>query len=165
MKPCVVADAGPLIGLARIGQVGLVRSLYEAVLIPPGVFEELRIAEGRPGALVLSRAITDGWLAVGRLVLSPDLERLNLLLDPGEAEAILLAAQERCRLLLIDDPRGRKVAQSRGPTISGTGGVLLAAKRKGLVESVGPILGSLALSGYRLSGELVSRLLQLAGEG
>jgi len=165
VKSRAAAGAGPLIGLVRIDRVDLLRSLYEAVLIPPGVFEELRIAEGRPGALVLSRALTDGWLAVGRLAPNSDLERLQLLLDPGETEAILLAAQEQCRRLLIDDLRGRKVAQSRGLTISGTGGVLLAAKRRGLVASVGPILESLALSGYRLSDELVSRLLQLAGEG
>ena len=56
MTSIVVADAGPLIGMARIGHLSLLQRLYNSIVIPPHVFEELKISSGRPGARELSDA-------------------------------------------------------------------------------------------------------------
>ncbi len=53
MTSIVVADAGPLIGMARIAHLSLVKRLYNSILIPPRVFEELKISSGKPGAKVV----------------------------------------------------------------------------------------------------------------
>jgi predicted nucleic acid-binding protein len=56
----VVADAGPLIGLARVGLLDLLRHLYGKILIPVQVFEELQTSEGRPGSRALRAALQEG---------------------------------------------------------------------------------------------------------
>lgn len=160
----VVADAGPLIGLARVGLLDLLRQLYERVLVPVEVFEELRTADDRPGSRGLRAALEAGWLSVAP-VETQGAESLSLALGPGEAAAILLAAQGPCRFLLLDERRGRAVAKGRGLRVVGTGGVLVAAKEKGLIDRVSDALEQLAAGGYRLSVELLARVLELAGEG
>jgi predicted nucleic acid-binding protein len=161
----VVADAGPLIGLARVGLLGLLYQLYGKILIPVQVLEELQITEARPGSVVLRAAIQAGWLQSALVTSDEELKSLSLALGPGEAGAILLAEQRPCRFLLLDERRGRAVAKRRGLRIVGTGGVLLTAKQQGLLDRVSVVLDQLAESGYRLSPELRNRILSLAGEG
>lgn len=166
MSSLVVADAGPLIGLARIDQLSLLTALYGFVLIPEPVLAELGVDADRPGARRLSTALAEG--SIRPRALTPgsetDLAGLRLLLDAGESAAILLAEQTDCRFLLIDERRGREIARRRGIPVVGLAGVLLAAKRSGLLESVGSVLADLSRQGYRLSDALVAEVLRLAGE-
>jgi len=166
VKQVVVADAGPLIALARIDRLSLPASLYGSVAVPETVLAERCVDSGRPGSRVLSAALA-------RAVIQPqapapgsagELARLCLLLDAGEAAAILLAEQTDCRFLLIDERRGRDIARRRGLPVVGLAGVLLAAKRSGLLVSVGPLLADLSRQGYRLAAALVAEVLRLAGE-
>jgi predicted nucleic acid-binding protein len=162
----VVADAGPLIGLARIGRASLLTSLYGSVVIPDPVLAELHLDSDRPGARALSAALAAGAIRPQALPegSAAELAHLCLLLDAGEASAILLAEQTTCRFLLIDERRGRQVARARGVPVVGLAGVLLAAKRSGLLRCVASTLADLAREGYRLSDALVSEVLRLAGE-
>ena len=160
----VVADAGPLIGLARIGQLDLLRRLYGRVVVPPAVESELAIGSDRPGAKALEGAIRAGWIAVDTLADAGAFQDLLMLLGAGEAEAIALAQRRRARLLLVDDARGRRIARSRGVPVAGVAGVLLAAKIRQEVEAVGPILRELAAAGYRLAPRLLAQVLATAGE-
>ena len=96
----IVADAGPLIALARIEHLELLRQRYGEILIPPAVFTELALESQRPGTALLKQAVLSGWLQVVEVSHSNDYSRLTLLLDVGEAEAILLAEQRHCHLLL-----------------------------------------------------------------
>jgi hypothetical protein len=161
----VVADAGPLIGFARIGLLHLLRQLYGRVLIPIQVFEELQTSEDRPGSRALRAALQEGWLESVSLAGGEELELLSLALGPGEAGAILLSGQHPYRFLLLDERRGRTVAKKRGLRVVGTGAVLLTAKQQGLLDRVSEALDQLAESGYRLSPELRNQILVLAGEG
>jgi predicted nucleic acid-binding protein len=162
----VVADAGPLIGLARIGRVAVLTSLYGSIVIPDRVLTELHVDSDRPGARALSAALAAGAIRPQALPdgSAAELARLRLLLDAGEASAILLAKQMTCRFLLIDERRGRQIARARGVPVVGLAGVLLAAKRSGLLPSVASALADLSREGYRLSDALVSEVLRLAGE-
>ena len=76
-----------------------------------------------------------------------------------------MALEQNANILIIDDPRGRKIAKSRDIRIIGTGGILIAAKRKGILDKVVPIMDVRADVGYRLSPDLYQRILELADEG
>ena len=131
MTGIVVADTGPLIALGRAGCLKLLHDLYKDVLIPPAVRDELHLGSGRPGARQSAEAFEQGWLQVQEP--SADsaqaLSDLMLVLDPGEAEAILLAEEVHCRFLLIDERKGRAIAKRRGVPVVGIAGVLVGGKK------------------------------------
>ena len=70
-----------------------------------------------------------------------------------------------CRFLLIDERKGRAIASRRGVPVVGIAGVLLAAKKRGLIDVVVPILKNLEQAGYRISAGLTKEITRLAGEG
>jgi hypothetical protein len=86
-------------------------------------------------------------------------------LDHGESEAMVLYSEGAVELLLLDDGEARRMAATLGMTIMGTGGVLLLAKRKGLISSVVENLNVLETRGaFRLSSAVRLRLAKEAGE-
>ncbi|MGM0577132.1 MAG: DUF3368 domain-containing protein [Myxococcota bacterium] len=86
-------------------------------------------------------------------------------LDPGETEAIALAVERKADVLLVDERRARRAATRLGQRVLGVLGVLLQAKRRGLVEELRPILHDLTEeAGFRIGPELVARVLKAAGE-
>lgn len=143
MTSIIVADARPLIGMARIGHISLLQSLYKSIIIPPRVLEELKISSNKPGAMAVSEAIRDGWVKIVALERASDSTVLSLLIDAGEAESIQLALEQNAHLLIIDDRKGRKTAKSRDIRIIGTGGILISAKKAGLLEKVSPNVPSI----------------------
>ena len=166
MTGIVVADTGPLIALARGGHLQLLQALYEEILIPPAVHTELCPGSGRPGSKRLADAIEQGWLQVKRPSASATsaIDELILILDPGEAEAIVLAEEMGCRFLLIDERKGRAVAKRRGVPVAGIAGVLLTAKKHGFIDEVLPLVKDLEQVGYRMSPALISEIARRAGE-
>ncbi len=163
MTGLIVADAGPLIGLARARALNLLELLYRDVLIPPAVEAELQLDSSLPGAAALNAAVAAGWLRVADVPSTSNVAALEKLLDLGEAQAISLA-EDRSLRLLIDERQGRRVAARRGVVVIGTGAVLLAAKAAGYLVATGPVLDELERQGYRLSAALRARLQRLAGE-
>lgn len=154
----VVTDAGPLIYLAGGGQLRLLRVLYDRVVVPRIVFDEVTVAgEGLVGAPEVASA---DWLEVIDRVAEPDL--LDAL-DAGEAAAIPLA-EELGAILLVDDGAARAVASERGIVVVGSLGVLLAAKRRGHLEAVEPALDRMVLLGMFVAPALRAHVLALAGE-
>ncbi|OQY54361.1 MAG: hypothetical protein DRR08_13810 [Candidatus Parabeggiatoa sp. nov. 2] len=92
MSSIVVADAGPLIALAKIDLLNLLHQMYGEVLIPPTILKELALESHKPGSALLKTAISEGWLRMMEIPFSL-VQSLFRLLDAGEAEAILLAEQ------------------------------------------------------------------------
>jgi predicted nucleic acid-binding protein len=157
----VVSDAGPLDFPGAAGHLGLLRDLFDRVVVPEAVWREvLTVGPDRPGAAA-TRAST--WIQVMRAD-EGTASRLREQLDPGEAEAIVLAAEIKADVLLIDDQAGRRVATDLGLAIIGTLGVLLHARRAGLLPAVRPVIEAFVRLGFHATPELVEKVAALAGE-
>ncbi|MEE8583572.1 MAG: DUF3368 domain-containing protein [Acidobacteriota bacterium] len=155
----VVSDASVLLALANCRSLQLLESLFEEIRVPGAVFDELAVP-GKPMADSVSRFL-DG--KVTRLEPGELVEELSGL-GGGEREAMALYWQLRADLLLVDDKRARKAARANGIRISGSLGVLLLAKERGLLKSVRPLLEELQASEIYVDGRLIRKALQLAGE-
>jgi len=163
-RRAVVADAGPLIALAKLERMGLLADFFSEVLIPEAVATECTVDASRVDARRIFEALEQPPFRVVSVAESPRLRTYAKFLDPGEAQALLLAEQYRLPVLM-DERKGRREAGRMGVEVIGTGAVLVAAKRKGVVDEVRPLLESLVRQGYRLSERLQKALLEMSGEG
>jgi predicted nucleic acid-binding protein len=148
-----VSDTSPLRYLIAIGRADLIHDIFDRVLIPPGVEEEL-IDPAAPKAVrqwIEERPI---WLETRDLVRLPDPE-LAERLDRGEAEAIWLAMDLHADFLMIDEKRGRQMAAARGIIVIGVMGILLESYRRRRIRHPLEILAELGASGFRVSRRLV----------
>ena len=157
----VVSDTSPLINLAAIGHLDLLRALYGKVRIPNAVYREIDRFEEQPGADAVQSM---DWIGVQSCP-RPDLATaLREELDAGEAEAIAMA-MDAGALLLIDEREGRRVASRLDVSRLGLLGVLVQAKRAGHVPALRPLLGSLRQdAGFWMSEALQNRVLEEVDE-
>jgi predicted nucleic acid-binding protein len=125
----VVADAGPLHYLVLTGDIELLPKLFESVLSPQVVCDELRDAAA-PAAVRLWIANPPQWLDI-RPVPSGGLPAE---LDAGESAAIALALSVKADLVLMDDREGVSFARGEGLAVTGTLGILDIAARRGLID-------------------------------
>lgn len=156
----VIANAGPLIALARVRNLHLLPVLYNEIIVPSAVYGEITAEIDLPGAKDLQES---DWFRVKEVHDRASVERLLFWLDKGESEAIILA-REMNGSLLIDERRGRAIAITMGLNVTGTVGILLAAKTQGHIQLVTPLLDALLSAGVRLSMRLYEEAQLLAGE-
>jgi predicted nucleic acid-binding protein len=128
----VIADTSPINYLIQIGAVDVLPKLYDQIIIPEGVRRELNVSAAPPKVRDWFGQIPD-WLVV-RALETPINPELAESLDAGESEAIQIASELNADLLMIDERLGRKIAIKRGLKVIGTIGILVQAKRVGLVD-------------------------------
>lgn len=132
----VVSNAGPLITLAKLNLLHLLKQLYGRVYFPCAVYEEAVVEGLRQGledAHTLRLFLTqEGWEAV-EIENMPD-ELASLHLDRGERESLALALATSAGLL-IDEERGREEARRYKVSVRGTLGILIEAYRRGFITS------------------------------
>ncbi len=121
----VVVNATPLIALSLVGQLSLLREMFDAVIVPRAVYEEVVTdGYGQPGAAELAQA---SWIQVVSPASAVTLEPMLLGLDSGELSVLLLAQEIRPDWVIIDERLARRVAQAMGLPVKGTLGILLAS--------------------------------------
>ncbi len=160
----IVSNASPLINMARIGRLLLLRDLYGQLIIPEAVWNEVVVeGKGQPGASEVGAA---AWIR-RKVVTNRQLIRiLQQDLDNGEAEAIALAVEEEADLLLMDERIGRESANHLGLRYAGLVGVIIEAKSRALVREIKPLLDALRdVAGFRLSEDLYALVLKDQEEG
>jgi predicted nucleic acid-binding protein len=121
----VVVNATPLIALSILGRLDILHQLFDEVLVPPAVYEEV-VTQGveRIGATAVAKA---DWLQVVSPTATATIEPLLLGLDEGEMQVLLLAREVQPDWVLIDEKLGRRVARGMNLPLKGTLGVLLTA--------------------------------------
>ncbi len=157
MPEAIVVNTGPLIALAGIGQLGLLVRLFDRVMVPGTVREEMaahshRQAPDLPAEIQVVESTTP---------LDP---LLSEMLDQGEAGVIQTALARTIPQVLIDERKGRKVARLYGLQVFGTARLLVEAKRAGLIESVGHALEAMRSNGYWIDDKIVRWAKTIADE-
>jgi uncharacterized protein len=133
----VVCNTSPITNFAEIARLDLLHSIYGEVVIPKAVYDELtNVPNPVPGGVEVQ---TYDWISVQPVLDQSKVSVFRQNIDFGEAEAIALALELRADRLLIDDAAGRAIALGEGLQITGILGILLIAKRRGLIDSVQPI--------------------------
>src|SRR5207302_1370437 len=130
----------PITNLAAIGKLELLHQIYQQAIIPEAVFQELMAGGGQyPGAVV---ELLD-WIHTRPVSNRGIVNALQMEVDAGEAEAIALAQELAADLLLMDEHIGRVIATQFGIRVIGLLGVLMEAKRRGLIREVKPLIDAL----------------------
>jgi predicted nucleic acid-binding protein len=149
LKEAIVTDSTCLIALERLGRLDILPSLFEPIYAPPEVAREF----GTPLP----------WLQVVDLADPDRVFFLSTSVDAGEAEAIVLARERRLKVIL-DDLRARRLAHRFELDVIGTLGILVRAKRQGVLDLVGPLLSQLEDIGFHMTPHLKEEALRLATE-
>ena len=161
-KPIIVADAGPLIALAKCGQLPLLPHFFGAVHVPHTVLLEATGGKLRSETESI-RAFVSGQCTVQPVRDDALVQHLRMRVDAGESQAISWAKHLDCAVL-IDEKLGRLMAQAQNLPVFGVLGLLLLAKQAGQVQAVAPLIDQLRNHRYNLSDALVAAVLQKAGE-
>lgn len=162
MKALIVADTGPLVILAKIDHLHLLVQRYQTIRIPEAVLREATVLAGRSDSQQIADFVAQHIQVVVDIPQS-GFDDLDFGLDEGETQAILLARQLQCPVLM-DEKRGRVVAKREQVSVLGTIGLLLAAKQEGLIPEVSSLLDQMLVHDYRLAPQLLERAKLLAGE-
>lgn len=158
----IVSDTSSISNLAAIGQLELLQQLYGSVIIPTAVYQELLNSGDTDPAVLAIQSVN--WIESRSVTNTTLLQTLQKNLDIGEAEAITLAVELNAERLIIDERRGRSEASRLGLQVTRVLGILLAAKRQGLIPLIQPLLNNLIKNSFWIREELYKELLQLAGE-
>ena len=159
----IVSNTSPITNLAGIGKLDLLHQLYGTITIPQAVYNEMAgIGRTVPGTLEVQAL---PWIATQSVIDLNQVTALQAVLDQGEAEAIALALQLSAELLIIDERPGRAIAQQCGIKIIGVLGMLLEAKRQGLIVVVKPLMDQLINEvEFWISRSVYESVLQAANE-
>jgi len=156
----IVSDSSPLISLAILNRLTILDQLFDKIYVPTAVYNEV-VRRDKPHFQELNRFSVD---RVKQIQNQFAVQLLLKDLDIGESEAIVLAKENNISDILIDEYKGRKIAIAHGLSPIGTIGVLVQAKKKGLIKELKPELDSLIANRRRISPNLYMKALGLAGE-
>lgn len=155
MAGVVVADAGPLIALARLDALSLLAGLFGSVVAPAAVYDEC-LAKIADDSLRITGAVEAGWLRiVPSAAALPEAPRC---LGEGEKQAIALALAHPSALLILDDRLARRHAEKYGLAFIGTARLLFIAEQRGMIDSADGHVEALRSFGYRISLDIVRRI-------
>ena len=151
MNKIIISDTSCLIALSKIEKLDLLKDLYHEIIITKDVHQEF-------GGLL------PDWILMTEIRDKQKQKELEDRLDKGEASSIALALEIDNATLIIDEIKGRKIAQSLNIEIIGTIGIILLAEKRGLISDVLGTILRLANKGFRLSDNLINKIIEKYGQ-
>ena len=158
----VICDTSPIQYLHQLELLHIIPKLANQVFVPAAVFEEIRV--GHSLGVNLPKLEELDWVTTRRPISELALPLVGNL-GPGETEVLMLALETREAVAVLDDGPAREIAETLDLLYTGTLGLLLDAKKAGLVPAVRPLLEKLQSLRFRLTPRTYSAVLRLAGEG
>ena len=159
--PEIICNTSPLQYLHQLDLLHVLRELVKTITVPPAVKQELET--GRRLNLNLPDLQTLDWVVVRRPSSSVALPLVTDL-GSGEREVLALALETSDSVCILDDSLARQVAKTLQLRITGTLGILIDAKHRGIISAVGPFLDQLQSFGFRLAPQTRAAVLRVVGE-
>ncbi len=151
MPGAIISETSCFIVLTKIGALELLHQVYGQVVTTPDIAVEY--GETLPE-----------WVNVVAVKDKTRQQLLEMQIDKGESSAIALALETQDCTIILDDYKARKIAERLGLNLTGTIGVIIKAKLRGVIPSVKPLLNQINQTNFRLLPELESLALKAAGE-
>jgi len=155
----IISDTTPIISLASVGRLDILKKLFGEVFIPEAVYNEIKAKKSHGDRETDSEYIKTRTVAgkmYGNLLLSQ--------LDAGEAEVILLAKEMNADFVIIDENLGYRIAKNSGLDVVRTLSVILKAKQEGIINEAKPLLDEMIVKGIWYSARVYETFLKKAGE-
>lgn len=159
--PEVICNTSPIQYLHQLHLLHILPALAKHVIVPPAVVDELM--EGKALGIHLPDLTVLSWVEIRRPV-SELAVSLITDLGPGETEVLMLGIELQDAVVVLDDTLARRVAETLDLRVTGTLGLLLDAKRAGLIPMVSPMLDQLQALRFRLALHTRNAVLKLAEE-
>lgn len=158
----VIVNSTPLIVQCNVGRLEILRTLYTEITIPEAVFAEVTKKEDSACQIVKNSL---DWIRVERILSPSDKKMYQAKLHDGEVEVMILAQEGvRADLVILDDNAAKKTAKYLGLTVTGTLGILLKAKKAGIIPVIAPVLEAIKKNGFYISETVERIVLEEAGE-
>jgi len=151
MHEIIVSDTSCLILLDKLGRLDLLRKLFGNIKITQVVADEF--GKSIPEFIKIENPIDKNYQKI-----------LESFLDSGESSALALALEKKNCLLILDDIKGRREARQLEIHFTGTLGILVIAKEKGLIKSFTNILEDIKKTNFRISEDLIKEVKRKCGE-
>ncbi len=155
----IVSNATPIISLASINRVDILKHFFDKIYIPQAVYDEIK-SKRAPGY----QEIDDKFFQIKHIY---DEFAQNILLndlDLGEAQTIVLAKEMAADIVLIDETIGYNIAKSQHLNVKRTLSFLIASKEKGYINEVKPLLDEMIRKGRWISHSVYKDVLRFCGE-
>lgn len=155
-----VVNASPLIALCKVGRQGLIFNLADAVVIPQAVVDEINAGPQNDPA---RRFLLEGPAPIAAVAPHPSVVTWDL--GAGETAVLSYAYAHPGWTAIIDDGAARRCGKALGVPLNGTLGIIIGARRAGLIAAAAPILKDLQSEGFRLRDDVIEAALHtIVGE-
>jgi predicted nucleic acid-binding protein len=159
--PEIICNTSPLQYLHQLDALRVFPQLVKTITIPPAVKQELEV--GRALGLALPEVENLSWVVV-RIPSSAVALPLVTDLGAGEREVLALALETPDSVCVLDDALARQVARALHIRVTGTLGILIDAKRAGIISVVRPLIDQLQSLGFRLAPRTRAAVLTITKE-
>lgn len=159
----IVSNSTPLINFSMIGELGILKQLFNTIVVPEAVWHEIVIkGKSYPSASTVSQS---EFVSRERIHNTALFHTLSMNLSAGETETIVLAIETNARLVLLDELEARAIGKHFGLNIMGSIGCLIEAKQRGIIPEVKSYLDRMKNSAkFWVSNQLYKRIMKDQGE-
>ena len=151
MPKTIISDTSCFIILTNIDELELLHKVYREIVTTIDIAAEYG-------------EVLPAWVQIVNVEDKYRQQLLEMQIDKGESSAIALALETPNSTIILDDYKARKIAAKLGLTFTGTIGVIIKAKLKGIIPSIKPLLEKIKLTDFRLTEDIEVEALKEANE-
>jgi predicted nucleic acid-binding protein len=145
MRSLIISDTACLILFDKIGELEILRELFKTIFITTKIAEEFKNK-------------TPDWISIKDPTILSNVDTYSKIVDLGEASAIALSKETENSMLILDDLKARQLAEALELKYTGSIGILILAKRKGLIKDVNHLILKIQETNFRLTDPIIDKL-------